>query len=335
MKLRILTEQDCRGLLGMEEAIDVQAEAFTTLAEGQSIEGLRSFAVSESPPGVAIFNPGFLKGGKGYGIKVVSDFYDNEKRGVPRMSALVALFDGTTGMPRTIMEAGYLTDLRTGAGSGLAARHLARSDSRTVAVFGAGRVARNQLEALCEVCPIEKVVLATRTKSRGRQFIERMAAVGGRIPADIRMTADREAAVGEADVVICATTAHEPVFPGTALRPGTFVVAAGAYEATTREVDSETIRRAAKRVIDSRADCLADAGDLVIPMQEGILAEADIAQISEVVSGQRPGRESTDEITYYKSTGVPIQDLITAQHMERRAVERDVGILVDIGGDHD
>src|ERR1035437_7586498 len=114
-------------------------------------------ATSEDPPGVAIFNPCFLRGGKGYGIKVISDFYDNDKRGVVRMSGLVCLFDGLTGHPYTILEAGYLTDLRTGAGPGLAARHLARRDSRVLTIIGAGRVARNQLKALAEVFDLETV----------------------------------------------------------------------------------------------------------------------------------------------------------------------------------
>ena len=156
------------------------------------MEGLRSFATSEDPPGVAIFNPCFLRGGAGYGIKVVSDFYGNDKKRIPRMSALVALFDGHTGFPQTVMEAGYLTDLRTGAGTGLAAHHLARKDSRTVAIVGAGRVARNQLEALASLFELKTVWVATRTEARGRDFVRRMQARGGRIPSDIRLVASRE-----------------------------------------------------------------------------------------------------------------------------------------------
>src|ERR1700761_311169 len=120
MKLRILSEADCRALLDMKAAIAVQAEAFALLAQGRSLEGLRSIATSDDPPGVAIFNPCVLRQGRGYGIKVISDFYENERHGVARMTGLVALFDGMTGHPTTILEAGYLTDLRTGAGTGLA-----------------------------------------------------------------------------------------------------------------------------------------------------------------------------------------------------------------------
>lgn len=335
MKLRILSEADCRAVLDMAAAIEIQAEAFALLAEGRSVEGLRSFAASEDPPGVAIFNPCFLRGGQGYGVKVISDFYDNEKRGAVRMSGVVALFDGTSGHPYALLEAGYLTDLRTGAGTGLAARYLARPDSRTVAIIGAGRVARNQLWALAELFDLEAVFLSTRGAQRADDFIKRMRAMGGRVPRDIRLVESRERAVRDADIVVAATTSESPVFSGEWLKPGSFVAAVGAYEATMREVDSETIRRASNLVVDSRTDCLDHAGDLVIPISEGIIRREQVAEISELVAGKRPSRGSASEITYYKSIGVPIQDLITAQHMARRAAERGIGAELDIGGDSD
>lgn len=333
MRIRVLSEADCRAVVDMPAAIDIQAEAFSLLAANRSVEGLRSFASSEDPPGVAIFNPCFLRGGAGYGIKVVSDFYDNDRKRIPRMSALVALFDGTTGFPTTVMEAGYLTDLRTGAGTGLAARYLARPDSRTVAIIGAGRVARNQLEALAALYDLKTVWLATRTEARGRDFIRRMRERGGRIPADIRLLASREEAVRQADIVVAATTSETPVVEGDWVRPGTFVASAGAYEPTTREVDTAVVRKAEKRVIDSRKDCLEHAGDFMIAEKEGAIARDSIAEIAELVSGARPGRSSEAEITYYKSIGVPIQDLVTAQHIERGAIARNMGTLIDIGGD--
>ncbi len=331
MKIRILGEADIRAVIDMAAAIEIQTEAFTLLAEGRSVEGLRSFAVSESPPGIAIFNPAFLTEGAGYGIKVVSDFYGNTERGAPRMTALVALFDGETGRPTTVMEGGFLTDLRTGAGTALAARYLARADASRLALIGAGRVARNQLEALCASFPIRRVRIATRTEARGHDLIERISGTIG----DVTLAGSVAEAVGDADIVVCATTARRPVLDGALLRPGTFVAAAGANQAETREVDGETIRRADRVFIDSRADSLANAGDLLVPLGDGDIGESDIGEIAELVSGRRPGRERDDEITYYKSIGVPIQDLVTAQHIERRAVARDIGTVIDIGGDHD
>lgn len=335
MKLRILTEADCRALLGMDEAIDIQGEAFTLLAEGRSVEGLRSFATSDAPPGVAIFNPCFLKDGRGYGIKVVSDFYRNSERGLPRMTAIVALFDGETGAPRTIMEGGYLTDLRTGAGTGLAARFLARKDSRVLAVVGAGRVARNQIEALAAVLDLETILVATRTAARGRELVERVRAMGGRVPRNVRLLDSVEDAVRSADAVVVATTAHAPVIDGRWLKPGTFIAAVGAYEPSAREVDTETVRRAKRRVIDSRSDCLGHAGDLVIPASEGVISLDSVHEIADLVAGRAAGRQDEGEITYYKSIGVPIQDIVTAQHIERRAIARQIGMAIEIGGDHD
>ena len=167
MKLRILAQSDCRAAIDMADAIEAQAQAFRLLAQGRAVQGLRSFVASEAPPGVAIFNPAFLRGGAGYGIKVISDFYDNDKRGLARMSGLVCLFDGMSGHPRAVLEAGYLTDLRTGAGTALAARYLARASSRVLALIGAGRVARNQLAALAEVFDHRRQVdLARRRASK-------------------------------------------------------------------------------------------------------------------------------------------------------------------------
>lgn len=334
MRLRILSESDVRSVLSMADAIDIQAEAFAALANGQSVEGLRSFAVSESPPGVAIFNPAFLKQGKGYGVKIVSDFYDNANNGVPRLSALVALFDGETGHPRTVMEGGYLTDIRTGAGTALAARYLAREDSRRVAIFGAGRVARHQLQALTIENSIEHVVVATRSRDRGNDFIKRMRETEN-IPSDIRLVEDRAEAVAQADIVICATTSLTPVFPGAALRPGTFVAGVGTHAPEAREVDTETIRRANTHVIDSRRDCLEAAGDFILPSKEGALELDRVMEIADLVAARAQGRQSDEDITFYKSVGVPIQDLFTAQFVEKRAIERGIGTEIDMGGDND
>jgi ornithine cyclodeaminase/alanine dehydrogenase-like protein (mu-crystallin family) len=332
VKLRILSEADARNCLDMMGAIEAQAEAFAQLAAKQTVEGLRVFVLSETPPAVTIFNPSYLKDGRGFGIKVVSDFFSNDDVSIPRMSALVVLFCGQTGLPRTVMEGGYLTDLRTGAGTALAARHLARPESTSLVLFGAGRVARNQLIALAEVLPLTRVRVLSRSRARAEQFLRWARRAGGRIPQDVALASEAAAAIAEADVVVCATTATHPVLSGAALRRGTFVAAVGANRSDAREVDSETIRRASKRVIDSRADCLKHAGDLQFPLREGVLRESDVAEIPEVLAGQRPARESPEEITYYKSIGVPIQDLCTAQWIEARAIAAGIGTVLEIGG---
>jgi ornithine cyclodeaminase len=328
VKLRVLTEADCRALLGMREAIDLQAEAFSLLASGAAVEGLRALARSDEPPGVAIFNPCFLREGRGFGIKVVSDFYRNTARGLPRMSAIMALFDGETGLPRTLLEGGYITDLRTGAGTALAARHLARPESRTLAVIGAGRVARNQIEALCEVFDLKRIAVYARTRARAEALVQTR-------DKKISLADSAEAAVRGADLVVAATTSAQPVIRGEWLAPGAFVAAVGAYAADMRELDDDVIRRAACHVIDSRSDVLERAGDFMIPISKGLLAREQVAEIAEIICGKRAGRRSPGDIVVYKSSGVPIQDLVTAREVERRAIERWLGTVLELGGDHD
>ena len=334
MKLRILAEADVRSVIDMAQAIDIQATAFARLSDGSVVSGLRSFAKSDDPPGVAIFNPSVLRGGRGYGIKVVSDFEGNDARGVTRLSALVALFDGETGHPRTVMEGGYLTDMRTGGGTGLAARFLARPESRVLALIGAGRVARYQAMAIARVLPVDRVLVATRTRARAVGLVERLMEDNGWSRGQVAIVESADEAVAAADLVVTATTSATPTFSGAALRPGTFVAAVGAHSADAREVDSETVARAAVRVIDSRSDCLDNAGDLVIPISEGVIERDSVAELGDVVAGRSRGRRDGGEITYFKSVGVPVQDLVTALAIEERAVSAGIGVVLDIGGEY-
>lgn len=325
MRIRILTEADCRALLTMEEAIELQALAFAMLSEDKSVEGLRSYATSEDPPGVAIFNPCFLKEGKGYGVKVVSDFYRNEEPQTPRMTATMTLMDGMTGMPHTFMEAGYLTDLRTGAGTGLAAKYLANSDTEQLAVIGAGRVARYQILALAATLPIKTVRISTRTRERGERLV---ASLRTEVGADVELVDSPAEALAGAGAVVAATTSKSPVVSGELVEPGAFVVSAGSYGPDRRELDSDLVGRAALRVIDSRADCLEDAGDFVIPAAESVIRLDEVVQLGDIVTGRTEGRVKTDDVIAYKSTGVPIQDLVTGQAIADRA--RDAGLGVEM-----
>ena len=327
MKLRILTEADCRSLLTMEEAIAVQGKAFRMLADGESVQGLRSYAISENPPGVAIFNPCFLKGARGYGVKVVSDFYNNREPEVPRMTATMTLMDGTTGVPHTFMEAGYLTDLRTGAGTGFAATMLARPDTDVLAVIGAGRVARYQISALVAALPIKSIRISTRTRARGEELVR---TVQSEVAASVELVDSPADAIRGAGAVVAATTSKSPVFEGKLLEPGAFVVSAGSYRPDTRELDTQTIRRAARCAIDSRADCLADAGEYQIPAAEGVISLSEVIDIGDLAIGKVAGRLHDDDITVYKSMGVPIQDIVTGQEIADRAGQRGVGVMMEL-----
>ncbi|MEE2956447.1 MAG: ornithine cyclodeaminase family protein [Pseudomonadota bacterium] len=334
MKLRILTEMDVRKVIDMKKAIEIQKNAFALLSKTSENLKLRSFVHSMDPPGIAIFNPSFLQDAKGYGVKVVSDFFDNDKQGTTRMSSLMTLFDGNTGHPKAIMEGGYLTDLRTGAGTALAARYLAREESKTLLVIGAGRVARNQISGISSVCPINKVLIVSRTKKRIDDLMNRLINVDGWAPEQIVIEENIEEGILKADIVISATTAKTPTFPGSALKRGTFIAAVGANLPDAREVDNNTILKSSCRVIDSRRDCMENAGDFLIPINRGLLDPSSVLELSELVLDNKKGRKTPQEITFYKSIGVPIQDLVTAQYIEAQAEIKKIGTVIDIGGEY-
>lgn len=326
LTLRVLSEAEVKSLATMREAIEMQREAFALQAGGVSLPNLYRWIDrhDQDPACLVGFLPAFLTGGRGYGVKIISDFYGQRGHALPHMIALVVVCDGETGAPRAVLEGGRLTDLRTGAATGLAVDLLARPDARVATIFGAGRMARNQLEAISEVRDLGTVWVSSRTESRARAYIAEMQALGGRIPRDLRLASSPRQCVEASDVVITATTADAPLFDGRDLKPGTFVLAGGTY----REVDSETIRRAAKVVVDMKENI--HTAVFREPLAQGLVTEGAIAELGELVLGRKPGRETAEEITFCKTRGCPTQDLVTAQHILRRAEERGVGTLVPI-----
>jgi ornithine cyclodeaminase len=325
VSLRILSESQVRGLASMREAIDVQREAFALQARGDSVVGLRRWLrMKDEPECLVGFLPAFLTEGRGFGVKIISDFFGQRDGSLPHMMAIVVVCDGRTGAPRAVLEGGHLTDLRTGAATGLAVELLARRDARVATLFGAGRMARNQVEAISEVRDLETVWIVGRSEARARAFVDELRARGGRIPRDVRLAGSPREGVAAADIVVTATTAEAPVFDGQDLRPGTCVIAGGTY----REVDETTVRRAGKIVVDMKEN--VDNPVLSPLLEAGHLTVADVAELGELVIGRRPGRETPEEITLCKTSGVPAQDLVTAQYILRRAEEREVGTLVPI-----
>jgi ornithine cyclodeaminase len=310
----------------MREAIDWQREAFGLYSGGQVVRNLHQWIHTERPHGLIGFLPGVIKEGGGFGVKMLSAFTDEETQRYTTLG-VVLVADGKTGEPRGLLEGGAVTDLRTGAASGLAIDLLARRDARVAAIFGAGHVAINQIEALCEIRDIECISVFSRTPSRALTFIEAMRSRGGRIPQEFRLASTPRQAISEADIVITATTSTTALFDGADLRQGTCVVAAGGCVPESGEVDVETIRRCSKVAVDMRETCAC--GELAVPIAQGVLGEHNVAELGEIVLGRRPGREHPGEITFCKTIGVPIQDLVTGRHLLERAEALGIGQVID------
>lgn len=288
----------------MTTAIDLMRSAFAQLSAGRAVMPPRSRLRGEH--GLSLVMPALLRDSHDLAVKVVSVMEDNPAQGLPAVVGVVLVLDPRTGLPLALLDGASLTAIRTGAGGGLAADLLARPDSRTVTVFGAGIQARAQVEAVRVVRAISQVWVVSRTPTAAEAFVAELTASGlaAAIPPE------PELALAASDIVITATSAGTPVFAGRALRPGTHVTAIGAHTPNTRELDGDCFR-ASYTVVDSFAAAQAEAGDLLLA---GAEAHAELGQI---VLGTRPSRISADQITIFKSVGVAAQDAAAAGFVAR------------------
>lgn len=255
-------------------------------------------------------------GPQGAGVKLVTVQPGNPDRGLPLVQGVYVLFAPGTLEPVATIDGAALTALRTAAVSGLATRHLAREDAGRLVVFGAGTQAGAHLAAMAAVRPIDEVVVVSRTEARAEALAERADAMG------LRASVGSPDAVAEADIVCTCTTSPTPVFDGSLLADGAHVNAVGAYTPRTREVDEETVRRAAV-VVETREAALAEAGDLLIPIEEGAISKDHIrADLAQVVAGARV-RSGDADVTLFKSVGVALEDLVVARAAVDRLVEPD------------
>jgi ornithine cyclodeaminase len=245
------------------------------------------------------------------GVKIVSVFPDNAKRGQPSVMGAYLLLAGDSGEPLAVLDGRVLTLWRTAAASALAASYLARADSRRLAMIGAGALAPRLIAAHASVRPIDEVAIWNRTPANAAALASRLDRPGLRVSA----TADIGEAVGHADIVSVATLSSEPLLRGGWLKPGTHLDLVGAFTPQMREADDDAIRRA-KIYVDTRAGALKEAGDIVQPIASGILSPDAIAgDLFDLCRGAVAGRQSDAEITLFKSVGTAIEDLAAAVHV--------------------
>jgi ornithine cyclodeaminase len=244
-------------------------------------------------------------GSRYLGVKLVTVALDNAARGVPVVQATYVLFASGTLSPIAVIDGTALTTLRTAAVSGLATRHLARADARTLVIFGAGVQGNAHLDAMAAVRDISSLRVVSRSPGPAGTLAARAGLQG------INAAVTGREAVREADIVCTCTTSPRPLFDGSLLRPGAHVNAVGAYRPDQRELDDETVR-SGRLVVETREAALAEAGDLLIPIGRGVIGADDIlADLAEVVRGQRVRRTPEDK-TVFKSVGVAFEDLAVA-----------------------
>jgi alanine dehydrogenase len=308
----ILTEREVEELLDMPSTLDAVEAVLRDQAEGRATNRARR-RVALPKSGLNYMAAG-APGIGALGLKAYS---------VSRSGArfYTMLFDPESGELLSILQSDRLGQMRTGAASGVATKHLAREDATTLGLYGAGWQAESQLEAIAAVRDLTRVIVHSRSEESRKAFAEKMSERLG-MEVETTHSADEPAAQ---DIVVTATSAKEPVLLGEWLRPGAHVNAAGSNFLFKSEIDREVVRRASFVCVDSREELGLEAGDLLNPLETGLILPEAIYELGQVIAGQVKGREGPEDITLFASQGLALEDMAAARVVYDRAVERDVG----------
>jgi len=311
-----LSEHDVASLVSPGEAVPVIEDCFRRMASGQvELMPRRRFVVEGGYFAV------MAAADRALGVAGLKSYTVVEGE----LQFVVCLFDlaggpaGPAGTLTAVIAADRLGQVRTGAASGVAAKHLARPGAATLGLIGAGWQAESQLAAIRAAVPsIERVVVSSRTRERAEAFAERHAADAAESP--------NEAAA--CDVVVTATTSRDPVLRGEWLVQGALVCAIGANDPRARELDSQVIARATLVCCDSLDDARLESGDLIEPVAAGQLDWLEVQELHSIVAGELPGRQADADIVVFKSNGIAPWDVALAREVVRRARERGVGVAL-------
>jgi len=331
MTLLILTHADVAALLPMPACIDLMATALGALARGQVVQPQRTFVRPPGGAGMMLTMPSYVAGQGAdnrpfYGLKAVLVHEGNRALGLDSHQGAVLLFNGQTGEPLAVMNAAAITAIRTAAVSGLATRLLARPEAGDLALIGTGVQAASHLAAMAAARPLRRVRVASRDPEHARRFAAEHTASA---PCPLEAVDSVEAAVRGADIVVTATNAREPIVPRAWVAAGAHVNAVGAFTPTTRELEGVLVA-AARLFVDAREAALAEAGDILLPLQAGLFGPEHIqASLGELVIGAQPGRGSAEEITVFKSLGLPVEDAFAAEYVYRAAEAAGAGKVVE------
>jgi alanine dehydrogenase len=327
--VRILTKSNVEELLNMEDALKYVEEAYKQLSLGNAFVPQR-ISITDPAPGLTLVMPGIIGGEmNALATKIVSVYKKNpEKYNMPTVLAKIMVQDMNTGAIVGIMDGSLITAMRTGAATGVGVKYLAKKNSKVMGIYGAGVQAKKQVVgtywALNQKLEFCKVYDLNRSSSESfKDEIEK------ELDLEVKIMDSGDALLEDTDILIAATTSTTPLFTGDKLLEGTHISSIGAHAPDAREIDSETIRRADLLVAGLKEACLAEAGDFIIPINEGIIKEDDIISIGEIIIDKKSGRSSDSQITVFKSVGISAQDVAVAKLVYDRAVKNSIGQDID------
>ena len=322
----ILTKEDVMTVLNMKDCIEVVEAAFLESNNGTAVLPLRT-AITP-PDGLSLYMPAYLKGMGALACKVVTIYKNNPKtENLPVTIGKVLLQNPESGEVICIMDGGYLTAVRTGAASGVATKYLARDDKNLiVGIFGAGVQAQMQLVAMCEVRDISKAIVYDISDKAVNSFI---ADLNEKLGIEIIHAKNADELL-QADIICTATSSPTPIIDGSKVKPGTHINGIGSHTPNARELDASIVKHSIF-IGDSKEACLKEAGDFIIPLNDGDIDESHFyAELGEIIAGDKHAGMNNSEITIFKSNGLAIQDTATAKLVYDKAIETGVGKNIDL-----
>lgn len=338
MDVKILSRKDLEQVLEMSSVIEGVRSVYRLKAAGETeVWPLVAYDFTDQGAVMDIRSGAVLGGEQLHGLKMLNNFPRNREKGLPTFTGMLMVFDSTTGLPLGVMDASYVTGMRTGAAGAVAAAALAREDSRVLTVLGAGKQAMFQIAAATITMPgIRTVYVADQLdKDNERAFAaacqERLERDFGLRPDGVEFlpAGDLAQAVGKSDVIITITPSRAPVIQKEWVKPGTHFSCIGADMEGKEEIDPELFRGA--RIFADDADQCARVGEMEIPLKTGVITREQVAgEIGQVLSGLIPGRTSREEITIFDATGLALLDLVTGKRAIEAAREKGIGLTADI-----
>ena len=322
----LLSREDIKKVFTMKDAIEADKQAFQLVVEGKCESPLRINIQAPKQDGCFLFMPAYVEEMEIASLKNVNIFPHNIDNGLPSAPAQVLLIDGKTGVVISVLDGTYVTQLRTGAASGAAFDILAKKECKIGALIGTGGQAAAQLEAMMTARKLEEVRVYDMNLERTKEFAERMREELKSYGTKIVVAETSDAAIDNADLIVTVTPSSKPVFDGTKVKEGATISCVGAYQHHMQEMDPAILPRASKIYFDSEEAVLSESGDILIPLEEGIITKEDFTgDLGDVIKGRVVGRENDEEIIVFETVGVAAQDLTAAKAIYEKAVAAGIG----------
>ncbi|MEG0806350.1 MAG: ornithine cyclodeaminase family protein [Lachnospiraceae bacterium] len=323
----LLSKEDIKKVFTIKDAIEADKKAFQLISKGSGKVPLRTNIQAPKEEGCFLFMPAYVEEMDTASLKIITIFPHNIDRGLASSLAQVLLLDGNTGMVIAVLDGTYVTQLRTGAASGAAFDVLGKKECKIGALIGTGGQAETQLAAMLAVRTIQEVRVYDLNYQRTEEFARRMQTELKSYGTKIIAVKSSEEAIDDADLLITVTPSSKPVFDGKKIKKGATISCVGAYQHHMQEMDPAILPRASKIYFDSQEAVLSESGDILLPLEEGIITKEDFTgEIGDVISGKLVGRENDEEIIVFETVGVATQDLVTAKEIYDRAVRAGIGL---------